>query len=125
MTQIVRREHRHAGGGAGARERRAEAVAAEALKDPALRRAILARYEGRDGSEDRIGPCTQRARFVFATAAMTRQRPRFSSTSPQVSPSSSPSRIPVASSTSGVCPSELRRLLRPPRPTHGSYSARG
>jgi hypothetical protein len=46
------------------------------------------------------GTGTHLARRVFATAAETRQWPRGSSTSPQVSCSSSPTRIPVASRTS-------------------------
>ena len=46
------------------------------------------------------GTCTHRARPVLATVWETRHRCRGSSTSPHASASSSPTRIPVASSTS-------------------------
>jgi hypothetical protein len=51
VTQVVRRERRNTGCSARARDRRAEALAAEALEDGPLRDAILARYERRDGPE--------------------------------------------------------------------------
>ncbi len=53
MAEVVRRERRHAGGPARSRNRRAEAVGAEALEDAPLGCAIVARDELDDGREDR------------------------------------------------------------------------
>src|SRR5690349_428378 len=45
VTEVVGRESRDAGGGAGACDRGAEAVAAEACEDAPLGRTIVAGYE--------------------------------------------------------------------------------
>src|SRR5512133_2978947 len=52
VAQIVRRERRHAGGGAGPCDCRAEAVAAEAVEDGPLGDAIVARHKPRDGPQE-------------------------------------------------------------------------
>jgi dipeptidyl aminopeptidase/acylaminoacyl peptidase len=58
VADVVRREGRHAGGPARSRNRRAEAVGAEALKDAPLGRAIVARDERR-----RVVGCPTRADY--------------------------------------------------------------
>jgi hypothetical protein len=55
VAQVVRAEHRYAGSGAGTGNRGAEAIAAEALEDRALRDAILACHEPPDGLEEHVG----------------------------------------------------------------------
>jgi len=45
VAQVVRRERRHTSGSAGARERRPEPVAAEALEHAPVRGAVVARHE--------------------------------------------------------------------------------
>ncbi len=100
MAQIVRGKGGLAGGSTGSCDRGAEAVGAEPLEHRP-RRVRSSRATSAVTAAKRTGGTeTQRARRVFATAAETRQRPRGSSTSPHVSRSSSPTRIPVASSTS-------------------------
>ena len=86
VAQVVRRERRHAGGGAGAGDRGRKPVGAEALEHRPIGDAVVARHERRRRPRRAsAGSGTQRAAPVFATAAETRQRPRGSSTSPQVS----------------------------------------
>ena len=100
VAEVVRRERRHAGRRARTGDRGAEAIAAEALEDAAVRSAVLARYELAHGLEDdRRNVRPNELDPVFDATRETRQRCRGSSRSPQASCSSSPSRIPVASST--------------------------
>jgi hypothetical protein len=54
MPEVVRAERWHAGRGAGALNRGAEAVAAEALEDRPLGDAIFARHQRRDGPEEQV-----------------------------------------------------------------------
>jgi len=100
VPQVVRREVRDAGCGAGARDRGAEAIGTEALEDAPLGSAVLARHERADGREQ-----LRRHRHPAGAARLRdgrRDTPAaawFVDVAP-LSASSSPIRIPLASSTS-------------------------
>ena len=95
MTQVVGAEERDAGSDARPPDRRPELVDAEALEDLALGDAIVACTSSVTASKRRGGEEIHRAVRVLLAAAETRQRPRCSSTSAQVSAASSPTRHPA------------------------------